>query len=273
VNGLVVFGLGYCGERIARAVAARPGWRVVGTSRRNLPGLEVVPFEAASGALAGVTHVLSTVGPSEDAVDPVLAAHGAALAALRPRWAGYLSSTAVYGDLGGVWFNATREPVPTQPRGVARLAGERAWQAAVPGFELFRLAGIYGPGRSALDAVRGGRARRIHRPGHVFSRVHVDDVVATVLAALDRPRPGAVHDLADELPAPHDEVVAHACALLGVPPPPLEPWERAELSPALREFYAESRRVSGARTRAALGVALKHPDFRAGLSALAGADR
>lgn len=278
---LLCFGLGYCAERLAAALT-REGWRVRGTSRdpgaaparwRALPGVEVLTFSRAhplpAAAWEGVTHVLSSVPPDEGrAADPVVDVHAADLARANLTWAGYLSSTAVYGDVQGAWVDAaatTRGPLGR--RGQARRAAEEAWRGLLPAVpvHVLRLAGIYGPGRSALDAARAGRARRVVRPGHVFSRIHVDDVVAALAASIARPAPGAVYDLADEAPAANEEVVSFACQLLDLPPPPPEPWEA--LPAGLREFYAESRRVSGARTRAALGLALRHPDYRAGLRA------
>jgi nucleoside-diphosphate-sugar epimerase len=275
VPTLLCFGLGYCGERLARRLTAS-GWHVQAlvrepASRAPVPGVELLPFDRPA-PLAGATHLLSAVPPGPPAAsDPVLdllAERADDLAGLE--WAGYLSSTAVYGDRGGAWVDAATEPRPGGPRGEARLAAERGWLALPAPLQVFRLAGIYGPGRSALDAVRAGRARRIDKPGHVFSRVHVDDIVEALLASIARPRPGAVYDLADEAPAPHDEVVAAACELLGVPPPPLEAWDDAAptLSPALREFYADCRRVSSARTRAELDLTLRYPDHRAGLRAI-----
>lgn len=280
---LFCFGLGYCGERLGRRLAAA-GWRVQAAvrdpaGRAPEGGIELLALDALPPrALADATHLLSTVPPGE-AGDPVLAVLLGRDDLAGLEWAGYLSSTAVYGDRGGAWVDATTDaaaidaaaaPVPCGPRGAARLAAERGWRARLSPTHVFRLAGIYGPGRSALDAVRAGRARRVHKAGHVFSRIHVDDIVEAVLASIARPRPGAVYDLADEAPAPNEEVVAFACELLGAPTPPLEPWDQAAptLSPALREFYAESRRVSSERTRAELGLTLRHPDYRAGLRAI-----
>lgn len=275
---LLCFGLGYTAERLVRRLLGA-GWRGRGTARDPARlealarlGVEALPFERGrplpGAAFEGVTHVLSSVPPDDDG-DPVFDEHEADLR--RVPWLGYLSSTAVYGDQRGAWVDASTPDAllpPPGPRGRARLRAETDWRAL--GAHVFRLAGLYGPGRSALDAVRAGRARRLDKPGHVFSRVHVDDVVTALIAALDRPAPGGTWDLADEAPSPHAEVVAYACELLGVPPPPLEPWTEAAptLSPGLREFYAECRRVSGARTRAALGVALAYPDHRAGLRAV-----
>lgn len=271
---LFCFGLGYCGERLVRRLSAA-GWQIRATvrdpaSRAAVPGVESVAFDRLPD-LTGTTHLLSTVPPGPEG-DPVLAALKGRNDLGGVAWAGYLSSTAVYGDRGGDWVDTRTEPRPSGPRGAARLAAERGWLALLPGLpvHVFRLAGIYGPGRSALDAVRAGRARRVHKPGHVFSRIHVDDIVEALLASIARPRPGAVYDLADEAPAPNEEVVAFACELLGAPTPPLEPWDEAAptLSPALRDFYADSRRVSSARTRAELGLTLRHPDHRAGLRAI-----
>ncbi|HYD99199.1 MAG TPA: SDR family oxidoreductase [Alphaproteobacteria bacterium] len=268
------FGLGYSGLRLARALMAE-GWAVGGTCRDpaaaaalRAEGIDARPFPLPDPveALAGVGHVLTTVPPGEGG-DPVLEAHGAALAALPLAWFGYLSTTGVYGDHGGGWVDEATPPAPTNPRAARRVAAERAWTAAGVPLHVFRLPGIYGPGRSALDQVRAGQAKRIDKPGHVFSRIHVDDIVGAVMASMARPNPGAVYNLADDEPAPAAEVVAHACALLGVEPPPLVPFEAAALSPMGREFYADNRRVRAARIGAELGYRLRHPSYRDGLRA------
>ncbi|NWG45986.1 MAG: NAD-dependent epimerase/dehydratase family protein, partial [Alphaproteobacteria bacterium] len=199
------------------------------------------------------------------------------IAALAPGlvWVGYLSTTGVYGDRGGEWVDEESPLAPTTERGARRVEAEAGWRALAEAhglpLHIFRLAGIYGPGRNQLETVRAGTARRLHKPGQVFSRIHVEDVAACLLASLRRPRPGAVYNLCDDEPAPPAEVVAHAAALLGVPPPPLEDFETAAptLSPMARSFYAESKRVRNDRLAAELGVRLRYPSYREGLAALA----
>lgn len=247
---LLIFGLGYA----ARAVARHAGISVVGTTRDGRDG--TLAFDAADAALAAATHVLSSV-PPDDAGDPVLARYGAALAG---KWLGYLSSTGVYGDTGGAWVD---EGAPAdRGRRANRNAADAAWLAR--GARVFRLPGIYGPGRSPLDRVAAGEAHRTGIAGQVFSRVHVDDIAAGVVAGFAAP--AGAYNLADDLPAPQDEVVAHAAALLGLPPPPVVPLEA--LSPAARAFHAENRRVANGRAKRVLGWRPRYPDYRAGLRAL-----
>ena len=282
---LLVFGLGYTGRAIARDALAR-GWAVRATVRAQPcgdgpaapAGLTVCPFATAD--LAGVTHVVSTIPPADDA-DPVLACHGAALAALPGlRWAGYLSTTGVYGDRGGGWVDETTPPAPTGPRGALRLAVERAWEAAIGArcaLDLFRVAGIYGPGRAPFAAVRAGQATRIVKPGHAFGRIHRDDIAAAVMAAAAQERPAGVRvlNLTDDLPAENAEVIAEAARLLGRPPPPAVPFAEAEagMSPMARSFWAENRKVASRATQAALGLAWRYPTYREGLAAILAEER
>ncbi|MEO0035201.1 MAG: hypothetical protein RLZZ501_1224 [Pseudomonadota bacterium] len=273
----LLFGLGYTGRVVARALLER-GWRVAGTTRSGradrLPGVEVWPCDRSrplpAEALAGVTAVLSTA-PPDAAGDPILEAMGPALAALRPRWVGYLSTTGVYGDHQGGWVDETTPLAPTQERSRQRLAAEQAWQASGLGPHIFRLAGIYGPGRSALDQVRAGTARRVVKPGQVFSRIHVEDIARAVLASLDHPAPGEIYNLCDDDPAPPQDLIAHAAALLGLAPPPEIPWEQAAttLSPMALGFYADNKRVSNRKMHEALGLTLAYPGYREGLAAIA----
>ena len=261
------------------------GWSLAGTCRtpdgcRALAdaGVDAVPFSReapladAAGCLAGATHILLSIPPDAEG-DPALDCHGADIAAVPAvEWIGYLSTTGVYGDTGGAWVDETATPTPTGERGRRRLAAENAWLAfgAQHGLavHVFRLAGIYGPGRNALATARRGAAKRIDKPGHVFSRIHVSDIAQVLAASTARPRPGAIYNVCDDEPAPAADVVAHACALLGVAPPPLTPFEDADLSPMARSFYADNRRVSNARIKSELGVALRYPDYRAGLASL-----
>lgn len=275
---LGVFGLGYSGGAIA-GLAAAAGWRVTATSRSPeraaAPlGVRVVPFDAAHPLLAEATHLVATAPPGE-AGDPVLARYAAALAAApRLRWVGYLSTTGVYGDRGGGWVDEGTEPAPSSDRGRRRLAAERAWRAATAGraLDLFRLAGIYGPGRSAFDDLRAGTARRVLKPGHQFGRIHRDDIAAAVLAAIGQAVPPGVRvlNLSDDEPAESAAVTAEAAGLLGLPVPDAVPFERAVagMSEMGRSFWAENRRVGNRATQAALGLRWRYPTYREGLRAV-----
>jgi nucleoside-diphosphate-sugar epimerase len=262
---LVVFGPGYCGAPIAQA-AAQAGHAVATVGR------------GGGADLSDATHILSTVAPDADG-DPILARYGAAIAAAPGlRWIGYLSTTGVYGDRGGGWVDETTPAAPGSDRSRRRLAAEQAWQeaAGARALDIFRLAGIYGPGRSPFDDLRAGRARRIDKPGHSFGRIHRDDIVAAVLAAMARPAAEGVRilNLTDDDPAEPQAVIAEAAALLGITPPPLTPFDAAwaDMSPMARSFWAENRKVDNRRTKAALGLAWRHPSYREGLRAILAAE-
>ncbi|WP_342449589.1 Rossmann-fold NAD(P)-binding domain-containing protein [Falsiroseomonas frigidaquae] len=271
---MVVAGLGYSGAAIA-AEAAAAGFTVTGTARE--PGaaaaVSVVRFAEAGPAIEAATHLVVTAGP-EEAGCPVLLAHAAAIArAPGLRWIGYLSTTGVYGDRGGAEVDETTPPAPGQARSVHRLRVEEAWRAAAAArgaaLDLFRTGGIYGPGRSALDDVRRGTARRVVKPGHAFSRIHRDDIALAVVTAARQQSHGArVLHLVDDEPAPNADVVAEAARLLGVAPPPEVPFEQASqaMSPMALSFWAENRRVANAATKAALGIAWRCPTYREGLA-------
>ena len=246
MSRLLLFGPGYTGKRIAAALAARE-WEVRMVGRADVPDL------------GWPTHILSTAPPEDDG-DPILAKHD--IAASSARWIGYLSSTGVYGDTGGAWVD---ESAPLLGRRGGRIEADLAWQAI--GARIFRLPGIYGPGRSPIDRVRSGAAHRVDVPGQVFSRIHVDDIVAGVLAGIAR-GPAGVYNLADDLPASQNAVVEEACALLGRAPPPLLALDDAGLSPAARAFYAENRRVAAGKAARLLGWRPVFPTYRAGLRAL-----
>jgi nucleoside-diphosphate-sugar epimerase len=282
---LFIFGLGFSGLEVAR-LAKTKGWTVGGTcrtrekvERQRADGIDAVLFDGLAPlpgeSLAGTSHVLCTIAPGTTG-DPALRLCGDLLGSAG--WLGYLSTTGVYGDHGGEWVDETTPPAPTQPRSIERLATERAWQAlgARTGIavDIFRLPGIYGPGRSALDQARAGTARRIDRPGQYFSRVHVADIAAAVLAAMSRPFPGAgaIYNVADDLPASSAEVTAFACELLGLPVPPLISWDQAAptMNAMARSFYSENRRVRNDRLKRELGITLRYPTYREGLRAIAG---
>jgi len=280
---LFVFGFGYSAEALARRLGS--SWRIAATVRSRQKqdelrarGIEAHLFDGASplaeapAALAATTHLLSSV-PAEEGGDPVLARHGADIARLKTlRWAGYLSTTGVYGDRAGGWVDESSELRPSGERGRRRVAAEAGWldlwsRNGVP-VHVFRLAGIYGPGRSAFDSLRAGRAQRIDKPGQVFSRIHVDDIAAVLAASMARPDPGAIYNVCDDDPAPPADVIEHAASLLGLSPPPLLPFGEAKLSDMARSFYADNKRVRNERIKRELGVKLAYPDFRAGLAAI-----
>ena len=275
---LVVLGLGYAGAAIAaRAVAE--GWQVSATSRdpagiRAPAGVKLLGFEHAASVLAEATHLIATAPPGEQG-DPVLAAHRESIArAPRLRWAGYLSTTGVYGDRAGAWVDETATPTPGSERSWRRLAAEQDWArfSVRLAVDVFRVAGIYGPGRSALEDVRSGTARRVLKPGHAFGRIHRDDIALAVLAAAGQQRPPGLRvlHLVDDEPAESATVIEEAARLLGVQPPPAVPYVQAEpaMNPMARSFWAENRKVANARTKAALGIAWLYPTYREGLRAI-----
>jgi len=274
----VIAGLGYSGAAVARAAAAR-GASVTGTARdpaRAAPpsNVAMVAFADAAAAIRAATHLLVTAAPGE-AGDPVLAAHAAAIrAAPALRWIGYLSTTGVYGDRGGATVDEDTPPAPGQDRSRRRLAAEQQWAALADAraVDVFRVGGIYGPGRSAFDELRAGTARRTVKPGHKFGRIHRDDIARAVLAAARQDRaPGLrVLHLVDDAPAESAEVTEAAARLLGVAPPPAIPYEQAlaGMSPMAQSFWAENRVVANAKTKAALGLAWRYPSYREGLAAI-----
>ncbi len=187
-------------------------------------------------------------------------------------WVGYLSTTGVYGDHEGEWVDETAPLTPATKRGRARVAAEAGWQALGLPLHIFRLAGIYGPGRGPFAKVRNGTARRIIKDGQVFSRIHVDDIAQVLLASIRQPNPGAVYNVCDDDPAPPQDVIAHAATLLGLPLPPAIKFEDADLTPMARSFYAESKKVQNDRIKSELGVRLLYPSYRDGLPALMAAE-
>lgn len=263
MSHLLIFGLGYTARRIADAMRAH-GWQVDATGRAG--NLDFADGAAVRSAIGAATHILSSVPPDRaSGDDPVLAEYGEALED-KPLF--YLSSTGVYGDQQGAWVD---EATPTiaetgqgrrQPRAEADLAWLRLGACA------FRLPGIYGPGRSALDRVRAGQARRIDLPGQVFSRVHVDDIVSGVVLALRQNAPSGAYNLGDDYPCSGNEVTEHACRLAGLPLPPLESLEEANLSEMARGFYAENRRVSNGKAKRVLGWQPQYPTYVEGLESL-----
>jgi nucleoside-diphosphate-sugar epimerase len=278
---LLSFGHGYSAQVLARRLMAQ-GWRVIGTTRStqkaeaiSATGAEAVIWPPAkSGPLLDLaTHILVSAGP-DVGDDPVLNRCAGALGARGGQfgWIGYLSTTGVYGDRGGDLVDETSPCTPTTERGKWRMAAEQEWlgywrDTGLP-VHIFRLAGIYGPGRGPFAKVRAGTARRIYKAGQVFSRIHVKDIATVLEASIVRPHPGAIYNVCDDEAAPPEDVIAHAAELLGVPVPPMEPFSEAEMSPMARSFYAESKRVSNARIKSELRVKLAYPTYREGLAAL-----
>lgn len=259
---LLILGLGYSAGHIATAAQAA-GFAITAVRSRAAPGVLTLDSPELPDAIASATHILSSVPPAADGSDPVLAAHGERLARAPAKWIGYLSSTGVYGDAGGAWVD---EASPRQGRRAGRNLADEQWEALHREARVFRLPGIYGPGRSALDRLRAGPVARIDLPGHVFSRIHVDDIAGAVLASMGG-GPAGIFNIADDLPAPGEAVTAAAALMLGIEPSPLIPLDQATLSPMGRAFYAECRRVANGRMKRQLGYSLKHPDYHAGLRA------
>ncbi len=276
-NTLLSLGHGYTARELARQLAPK-GWRIIATSRSaDTPqagvDLRLWPGSDLTDAFEKATYLLTSIAPT-GAGDPVLNALSDQIAAApNLRWIGYLSTTAVYGDHAGGWVDETTPLNPTTKRGEWRVAAERAWQAFAQkqslNLHIFRLAGIYGPGRGPFAKLRTGTARRIVKPGQVFSRIHVEDIAQTLAASMARPNPGAIYNVCDDDPAPPQDVLAYAADLLGMTIPPAEDWDTADMTPMARSFYGESKRVRNDRIKTDLGVKLKYPDYKSGLRALA----
>ncbi len=275
---LLSFGHGYSARALTRLLLPE-GWAVIGTTRseekaETLRGEGVDPLvwpgADMTDALARATHLLISAGPDEHG-DPVLAQMADKIVAKAPdlEWAGYLSTTGVYGDHDGGWVDETAALTPATKRGQLRVEAEAQWQA-IPDLPLhiFRLAGIYGPGRGPFSKVRNGTARRIIKKGQVFSRTHVEDIAQILHASINKPNPGAAYNVCDDDPAPPQDVIAYAAKLLGLPIPEAIDFDKAEMSPMARSFYAESKKVSNKRIKEELGVDLIYPNYRAGLQAL-----
>lgn len=278
---LISFGHGYSASALAQRLLPL-GWTIFGTTRsperaQTIRTSGVTPIlladdgmpETLSQALPKASHILVSAGPDTQG-DPTLNRFRDQItAAPHLQWAGYLSTTGVYGDHQGAWVDENTPLTPSTKRGQWRVAAERDWQS-VPGLPLhiFRLAGIYGPGRGPFAKVRNGTARRIIKANQVFSRIHVADIAQVLHASIEQPNPGAVYNLCDDDPAPPQDVIAHAAKLLHLPVPPAIPFENAEMTPMARSFYAESKRVRNTRIKEELGVRLLFPDYRVGLQAL-----
>jgi nucleoside-diphosphate-sugar epimerase len=284
MSSLFCFGLGYSAEALARRLSAK-GWSIAGTARTDEGVRHIAslghgallfdghqPGAGMPQALANATHILISAGPDESG-DPTLRLHGADIAAApHIKWMGYLSTIGVYGDTGGQWVDEDVPAAPGSVRAKRRLAAENDWitfgRAHGKPVQIFRLGGIYGPGRSAVDDLREGAARRIVKPGQVFNRIHVEDI-ANALEAAAGGRGRHVHyNVVDDEPAPPQDVVAYAAQLMGVPPPAEVPFEEAPLSPMGRSFYSENRRIRNTRLHQDLGVTLEFPTYREGIAGI-----
>ncbi|WP_254868489.1 SDR family oxidoreductase [Phaeobacter sp. HF9A] len=274
---LLCLGFGYT----ARALAARlldQGWRVIGTTRNSgdsapMQGVELVTWPGEAIPLDGVTHILVSISPTSEG-DPVVNALQDQITQISTlEWLGYLSTTAVYGDQDGAWVDESTPALPSSQRGEWRAQAEAAWQA-LPDLPLhvFRLAGIYGPGRGPFAKLMAGKARRIVKPGQVFSRIHVDDIAQVLMASIARPNPGAIYNVCDDEPAPPQDVLGYAAELLGLPVPAEVPFDEAGMSPMARSFYGENKRVHNTRIKEELGVSLLYPEYRSGLQAVLAAE-
>ncbi len=280
---LLTLGHGYSARALARLLQPQ-GWQVIGTARAaqdldriRQSGVEPLlwPGEDLAPAVRRATHVLLSAAPT-DAGDPFLPHVAEALSQHPPAWIGYLSTIGVYGDHQGGWVDETTPLTPSTRRGRLRVAAETVWQTLAEQADLplhiFRLAGIYGPGRGPFSKVRSGTARRIIKPGQVFSRIHVDDIAQVLAASIARPNPGAIYNVCDNAPAPPQDVIAHAADLLGLPIPPAYDFDTADMTPMARSFYAESKKVRNDRIKDELGVDLLYPDYQTGLAALLNAE-
>jgi nucleoside-diphosphate-sugar epimerase len=284
---ILILGLGYSAGFFARAALAR-GWEVTGTVRSaekaaelSREGIRTLVFggfavsSALTKAVAEADAVLVSVQPAEDG-DPALGPLRDALAtAPNLRWIGYLSTIGVYGDQGGAWIDEATPPAPTNARTRQRVDIEEAWlqlgrDSGKP-VQIFRLSGIYGPGRNAITKLRNGTANRLVKPGQVFNRIHVDDIAGVLMASLSQPRQGAIYNVTDDEPGPPQDVITLAAELTGLEPPPEVPFEQAKLSPMAASFYGESKRVSNALVKREFGYAFRYPTYREALRALAAA--
>jgi nucleoside-diphosphate-sugar epimerase len=283
---LFCFGYGYVAEHLATELKRQdPSWQICGTTR-DLDKLSLMredgikaylysdetPFHDPLLILSGVTHILISIPPNAHG-DIVFQTHARDILQIPTiEWIGYCSSTSVYGNRDGEWVDETAEVKPTSERGSKRARAESAWLkmrriAGIP-INIFRLSGIYGIGRSALDGVRAGNTRRIHKEGHAFNRIHVDDIVQAMIASMSQPQPGDIYNLADNEPEPSHKLIEYACELLGQQPMPLVDYEDVDMAPMARSFYKENKRVNNEKIKNKLGIQLKYPDYKSGLKAI-----
>lgn len=272
---MLSIGHGFSAKALGRKLTSE-GWTIYGTTRseakaENLraqgihpilwPETDLVPY------IHKATHLLTSVSPNTDG-DPVLNAHGVDIKNSDFEWVGYLSTTGVYGNHDGAWVDETTPLTPSTKRGEMRRDAEAAWADLGVPLHIFRLAGIYGPGRGPFSKVLNGTARRIIKPNQVFSRIHVEDIAQVLYASIKSPRVGTIYNLCDDDPAPPEDVIAYAAQLLGKPIPPAVDFDHAEMTPMARSFYAENKKVRNDLIKQELGINLKYPDYRTGLKAL-----
>lgn len=261
-NHMFIFGMGYTAQHLRNRLMTN-GWRVTGTRRQaDEHNIAFDDVAAVQAAIARATHILSSVPPARNGGDAVLEQYGDLIRHAPATWAGYLSSTGVYGDVGGAWVD---ESAAVNGRRAGRNAADADWQKLRADMRVFRLPGIYGPGRSALERVQQGRAHRINLPDQIFSRVHVDDIVGGILASFDGP--SGIYNLSDDLPCSQNRVMEAACDLLGVAHPDMQSLADANLSPQALAFYAENRRVSNHKAKRLLGWMPQYRTYREGLAA------
>jgi len=280
---LFCFGYGYVAERLVQELQSlNEGWSFVVTTREREKLMTIresgikaylfsdeMPFNDPIFALEGVTHILISTPPNHGG-DIVFQAHARDILKMPTvEWIGYLSSTSVYGNRDGDWVTEQSDVNPTSERGSKRARAETQWLkmrriAGIP-INIFRLAGIYGVGRSAIETVMAGQSKRVFKDGHAFNRIHVDDIVQVLIASMDHPSPGDIYNLADDNPAPSHELIKYACELLGQDVPPLVPYNEDDLSPMARSFYKDNKRISNDKIKTKLDVTLKYPDYKSGL--------
>ncbi len=283
-KSLFCFGYGYTCDYLGHELMPRAEWSLSGTTRDQerrevlkQRGIKThifdyqTPLSNPTQRLADATHILIST-PPDDQGDPTFLMHEEDFLHLKNlQWLGYLSATNIYGNREGGWVTEEDEPQPGSKRGSRRRRAERQWQRFAEDYNLplhiFRLSGIYGPGRSALDSVRAGVARRINKPGQAFNRVHVEDIVQVLIASMENPAPGNIYNLADDEAAPSHEVITYACQLLNIKPPPMIAYEDADLAPITRSFYEDNKRIDNTKIKKALGVTLRYPNHRLGLQA------
>jgi len=278
---LLCFGYGYVAETLSETLRLKD-WTIIGTTtdsdkaeemRQN--GIKPIifdhnhPISAPFETLKDITHILISIPPNERG-DLVYDLHREDIVDMKNlEWMGYLSTTGIYGNRDGTWVSETSEPAPTSRRGSLRHMAEKQWQSLEDEcpLHIFRLSGIYGPGRSALNSVRNYEPKRIDKPGHAFNRIHIADIVQTLVASINQPKPSEVYNLADDAPVPSHEVIAYACTILGVNVPPLTSFEDADLAPIVKSFYKDNKRVRNSKIKSDLGVKLFYPNYKTGLDA------
>lgn len=277
---VLILGCGYTGSWLARFLVQQNIAVTVttrdGTTADDLQ-VDCYPFRYESTetlallpleALAGVTHVLNSIPPNHQGVDPVVACLIPALETLELQWFGYLSTTGVYGDAKGAWVDETTPLHPQNKRSLHRVAAERAFLNSKLPTHIFRLPGIYGPGRSIFDRMAAGTAKRVHRPGHVFCRIHVEDILRTLWASMQQPHPPVIYNVCDDQPTEPSNLIVEAAQLLGIAPPEAISFEEVQMTAISASFWRESRKVSNQKIKTELGIRLQYPTYRQGLKAI-----